>query len=94
MRVPTDWKPAIDAGRMLIVSPFAEEQNRPTANMAAARSQMIAHLARAVFIAYAEPGGKTEAFATQLLADKRPVLTFDTDANRSLLQAGAQTLTP
>ena len=92
MRIPTDWKPAIEAGRLLIVSPFAEAQNRPTAKMAEIRNQMVAHLANEVFIAYAEPEGKTEVFARQLLADHRSILTFATASNRNLLEAGAVAL--
>lgn len=51
---------------------------------------MIANLASQVFIAYAEPEGKTEAFALNLLANQRTVFTFDTDLNNNLLEAGSE----
>jgi predicted Rossmann fold nucleotide-binding protein DprA/Smf involved in DNA uptake len=90
MRIPTEWKAAIDDGRLLILSPFAEEQNRPTRQTAELRNEMIAHLASQVFIAYAEPAGKTEVFARTLLACERKVLTFDTELNKNLLDAGSE----
>jgi len=93
MRIPTDWKSAIEAGQLLIVSPFAEAQNRPTAKTAEIRNQLVAHLANEVFIAYAEPEVKTEVFARQLLIEKLSGRTFDTESNRNLLEAGAETLT-
>ena len=90
MRIPAEWTAAIDDGRLLILSPFAEEQNRPTRQTAELRNEMIAHLASQVFIAYAEPEGKTETFARTLLASERKVLTFDTELNKNLLDAGSE----
>lgn len=90
MRIPAEWKVAIDDGRLLILSPFDEEQNRPTRQTAELRNEMIAHLASQVFIAYAEPEGKTEAFAQKLLANQCSVLTYNSDLNNNLLEAGSK----
>lgn len=92
MRIPTDWKSAIEAERLLIVSPFAEAQNRPTAKTTEIRNQVVAHLANEVFIAYAAPGGKTEAFARTLISDGADVRTFDAEQTHNLLESGAKTL--
>lgn len=92
MRVPSDWKPHVERGRLLIVSPFTESQNRATRQTATIRNQLVAALAQQVFIAYAEPGGKTEAFARRLLAEGVQVATFDLEQTRNIREAGAELL--
>lgn len=92
MRVPADWKKPLEQQRLLIVSAFAENQSRATQEMAAMRNQLIAVLAQQVFIAYAEPGGKTEAFARMLIATGKPVTTFEAKETENLLIAGAKPL--
>lgn len=90
LRVPAAWKPHIDAGRLLVVSPFAEAQKRATQPNADLRNRLVAALAPVVFIAYAAPGGKTEAFARSLLAAGKPVQTFASADTQNLLDLGAQ----
>src|SRR5438876_1122861 len=45
MRLPAEWKPAIEAGRLLVLSPFAPHQRRMTADLAAKRNAFVAALA-------------------------------------------------
>lgn len=92
MRVPADWKKPLEQQRLLIISPFAENQPRATQEMAAIRNQLVAALAQQVFVAYAEPDGKTETFARMLIAADKPVMTFETKATENLLFAGAKPL--
>jgi predicted Rossmann fold nucleotide-binding protein DprA/Smf involved in DNA uptake len=92
MRVPSDWKPHIKRGWLLIISPFAENQNRGTQHTATIRNRLVAALAQEVFIAYAEPGGKTEAFALELIARGSKVTTFDFEQTKNLREAGAASL--
>ena len=92
MRIPAHWKPHIDNGRMAIVSPFPANLRRATQESAAIRNGLVAALASQVFIAYAEPGGKTETFARALIADGVDVRTFDTEQTHNLLESGAKTL--
>jgi len=92
MRVPADWKKPIEQQRLLIVSPFAENQPRATQEMAALRNQLVAALAQQVFIAYAEPGGKTETFARVLIAAGKPVTTFEAKETENLLATGTKPL--
>ncbi|MCA0454891.1 MAG: DNA-processing protein DprA [Chloroflexi bacterium] len=92
MRVPADWKKRLEQQRLLIVSPFAENQPRATQEIAALRNQLVAALAQQVFIAYAEPGGKTETFARMLIAAGNPVTTFEAKETENLLIAGAKPL--
>ena len=90
MRVPRDWRPALDDGRLLVLSPFPVTVRRPTAGVAARRNDLVAGLAAQVFIAHAAPGGKTEAFARKLAASGKPLLTLDSPANENLVEMGAK----
>ena len=84
MRIPRDWRPALDDGRLLVLSPFPATVRRPTADLAAQRNDLVADLAQRVFIAHAAPGGKTEAFARELIESGKPLLTLDSPANTSV----------
>ena len=90
MRVPRDWRPALDQDRLLILSPFPSTARRPTEELAAQRNKLVASLASRVFIAHAAPGSKTEAFAHKLAASGKPLLTLDSPANENLVVMGAQ----
>ena len=89
MRVPRDWRPALDEGRLLVLSPFPATARRPTAELAAQRNDLVAELAQRVFIAHAARGGKTEAFASKLANAGKPLLTLDGPANSNLVALGA-----
>ena len=91
MRIPRDWRPALDDGRLLVLSPFPAAVRRPTAELAARRNDLVAGLAAQVFIAHAAPGGKTEAFARKLAESGKPLLTLDSPANANLAAMGART---
>ncbi len=90
MRVPRDWRAALDDGRLLILSPFPSTVRRPTAELSAQRNEIVADLGTQVFIAHAAPGGKTEAFARTLAANGKPLLTLDSPANGNLVRVGAK----
>lgn len=91
MRIPRDWRPALDDGRLLVLSPFPATVRRPTAELAAQRNELVASLASRVFIAHTARGSKTEAFACRLADAGKPMLTVDSPANEHLLEAGVQT---
>ena len=88
MRAPRDWRPALDEGRLLALSPFPATVRRPTAELAAQRNNLVASLASRVFIAHAAPGSKTEAFARSLSACDKPLPTLDSPANTNLVRMG------
>ena len=90
MRTPRDWRPALDEGRLLVLSPFVATVRRPTAELAAKRNNLVASLASRVFIAHAAPGSKTEAFARKLTASGKSLLTLVSPANAKLLAMGAE----
>ena len=90
MRIPRDWRPALDEGRLLVLSPFPGTVRRPTAELAAQRNDLVADLASRVFIAHAAAGGKTETFAEELAAAGKPLLTLASPANENLVGMGAK----
>ena len=76
MRIPRDWPPALEDGRLLIVPLFKPDQRRPTAALAAQRNDLVAELASGIFVAHAAPGSKTEAFARKLAESGMPLLAL------------------
>ena len=94
MGLPREWRPALDDGRLLILSPFPPSQHRPTAKLAARRNELVADIAARDFIAHAAPAGDTEALARRIAASGKPILTIDSPANANLLAMGAQTVEP
>ena len=94
MRIPRDWRPALDGGRLLVISPFPPTRRRPTVELAAQRNNLVASLARRVFIAHAAPGGKTESFARKVTRSGKLLLTLDSSANANLVALGARVVDP
>ena len=94
MRIPRDWRPALDCDRLLVLSPFPAAVRRPTTATAAQRNDLVASLASRAFIAHAAPGSKTEAFARKLAASGGPLLTLDSPANENLVEMGAEVVRP
>jgi predicted Rossmann fold nucleotide-binding protein DprA/Smf involved in DNA uptake len=92
MRLSYDWCEAIRQGRLLLLSPFPENQRRQTAALAALRNEFVAALADAIFIVHAEAGSKTEALGKIALAWGKPVYTFDSRDNTGLISLGVKPL--
>ncbi len=63
----------------------------PTALTSAYRNRVVAALAARVFVAYAAPNGKTEQFCREIADWRKPLITFDDNANADLSALGAQT---
>ena len=94
MRVPRDWRPALDDGRLLVLSPFPATVRRPTADLAAQRNDLVASLASRVFIAHAASGSKTEAFARKLASTGKSLLTLASPTNANLIEIEAKAIGP
>jgi predicted Rossmann fold nucleotide-binding protein DprA/Smf involved in DNA uptake len=92
MRVPNAWNSALDAGRLLILSPFSAKHRRSTEDMALIRNHTVAALAEAVLFCHAAPGGKTEVLAAEVLVWGKSCLTLDSSHNTNLLTLGFQPL--
>ena len=90
MRIPRAWRPSLDEGRLLILSPFPETVRRPTAKIAAERNELVASLATRIFIVHAAAGSKTEALAHNLVSTGKHLLTLDSPANANLFALGAR----
>jgi len=90
MRLGKDLKTGIGEGRVLILSPFEGMGRRPTAQASVHRNQFVGTLAAAAFVAYADPGGKTEALSRGFLRAGRSIFTFETQYNKSILEIGAK----
>lgn len=92
-RLPVEWQQAVDAGRLLLLSPFDQKHKRITAKLAAERNRFVAAISDEVLIPYAAPGSKTEALALDLLASGKRVFTFN-DRPGLLLDHGAKLVEP
>lgn len=62
-RVPSEWEPALAAGRMLLLTPFGHEHRRISAALAARRNDLVAALADELWFAHITPGGRMEQLA-------------------------------
>ena len=92
-RLPKEWTEPIESGRMLVISPFGDEVKRVTAETARARNEVVAALASAVFVPYADPGGKTEDLCRKVVAWGKPLITLDSPSNAHLVKLGAKAVT-
>ena len=90
MQVPRDWRGPLKEGMLLVLSPFSATVRRATPESAAQRNELVADLARQVFITHAAPGSKTEALAREIDTAGKPLLTLDNPANNNLVDMGSQ----
>ena len=60
IRLPTEWRTALEAGRLLLLSPFEKFPRRPTIESASQRNELVAALSDEVLIIHAERGGSIE----------------------------------
>ena len=88
LRLPLSWRKPCADGRLLVLSPFAARQRRPTAALAEHRNWFVATLATRIFVAYAGPGSRTAQFCAALVAQHRRMYTLDLPENVHLIQCG------
>jgi len=88
MRIPSEWKLAIDQERLLLLSPFEQKHRRMTAALAEQRNQFIASIADNVLFVHASVGSKTEQLARSCLQQRDRAYALDCPENRNLLRAG------
>jgi predicted Rossmann fold nucleotide-binding protein DprA/Smf involved in DNA uptake len=60
IRLPSDWRRALESGRLLLLSPFEKRPPRPDKSSTAYRNELVAALSDEVFIVHATPGGEIE----------------------------------
>ena len=88
--LPPDRARVVEEGRLLVVTPFGDNVPRATAATGQRRNDLVASLAREVFVAHAAAGSTTLTFCKRLIARGQTVTTFDDPANEALLRAGAR----
>jgi predicted Rossmann fold nucleotide-binding protein DprA/Smf involved in DNA uptake len=76
MRIPAEWRPALERGRLLIVSRFEQSPRRADTGSARRRNELVAALSDEVFIIHAEPGGGIERIARLVEQWNVPRRTF------------------
>jgi hypothetical protein len=79
----------LDEGRILFLSPFDKKIRRQTGQTSQLRNQFVGMLANAVFVAYAQAGGKLEQLCREILELKKTLYTFESDYNKPLIEMGA-----
>lgn len=93
MRIPSEYREPLTAGRLLLISPFMERPRRPSVKTTIYRNQLVAALADRVFVAYAEPSGKTESLCREVASWQKPLYTLESDYNANIIALGAKPLT-
>jgi predicted Rossmann fold nucleotide-binding protein DprA/Smf involved in DNA uptake len=89
-RVPARWRTPLERGRLLLVSPFADDVRYVTESTAQLRNRMVAAMAHRLVMPHAAPGGQLLRLARRAIRAGIPVHAFDHPANRPLLRAGAR----
>ena len=87
-RLPQELRAPLAAGRLLLLSPFTKDITRITSETAQRRDRFVAAVATRIFVCHAAPGSNTEQFCRELVALGKHVLTFDSEANRNIIESG------
>jgi hypothetical protein len=74
MRIRREWKKAVKAGKMLILSPFAALERKLKRDLAWKRNLFAAALVEDIVIAYAGKGSGTERLGEEIKAWGKEVI--------------------
>jgi predicted Rossmann fold nucleotide-binding protein DprA/Smf involved in DNA uptake len=88
-RLPANLRTPLAAGRLLLLSPFARDVTRITADTAQQRNRFVAAVATRIFVCHAAPGSGTEQFCRELTALGKRIMTFASESNRNIIETGA-----
>lgn len=94
LRVPPAHREPLAAGRLLLLSPFAESERRITAETAERRNRFVAALAATALVAHAAAGSRTDALCREIARSGTRLLTLDDPANAHLADLGAIPVQP
>jgi predicted Rossmann fold nucleotide-binding protein DprA/Smf involved in DNA uptake len=89
MRIPVKFRKPLTEGRLLLLSPFAPNLNRPKAKITEERNLFVGALAERILIIHAEPNGRLEKTCQKFFEWKKPVYVLESANNQSLIDAGA-----
>ncbi len=87
-KIPKDFRRPMDAGRMILASPFDDSARRTTAESALCRNMIVAAIAEKVFVAYAAEGSKTETLCRTISKWGKCRQTFPGQNTGNLIQMG------
>jgi predicted Rossmann fold nucleotide-binding protein DprA/Smf involved in DNA uptake len=90
MRVPSEWKAPLDAGRLLVISRIPAQERRVTAALAAERNRFVAELCATALVIHASPGSRTAQWCQDVLTMGKPLWTLDAPENAHLIALGAR----
>lgn len=91
-RIPAAYRGPIQAGTLLLLSPFDGAVRRVTRAHAVQRNAWVAALADQIIVIHAATDGQTEQTCRAALAQGKACFTFDHPANAHLIANGAQPL--
>ncbi len=83
IRLPADWRGAMEAGRLLLLSPFEKHPRRPTTDSAQRRNEIVAALSDEVLIIHAESGGSVARISQMVDHWKVPKLKLPNNGGKS-----------
>jgi predicted Rossmann fold nucleotide-binding protein DprA/Smf involved in DNA uptake len=90
MRIPKDWRKALEEGRLLLLSPFSSKRRQMNSRLAQKRNEFVATLADKVLVVYANPGGKLDRLSRKIVSCNKPLLAFECKENAHLISIGAK----
>lgn len=90
-RIPRALTPAIESGRLAIVSSLPPSVRSNSASSSYQRNQLVADLAQQIVVTHAAEGSRTEQFAISLLEKGRVVGCLDIECKR-LIALGAKVI--
>lgn len=85
---------AMNDGRLAVLSPVDDSLPRMSKELAAARNEVVADLASALFVPYAARGSATEQLIQRTLLVGKDVLAIADPSNSHIVTAGARAVTP
>jgi predicted Rossmann fold nucleotide-binding protein DprA/Smf involved in DNA uptake len=77
MRLPLEYREAMMANRLAIISPFGGKYQRASEENAEIRNRFVAALADRVLVLHAAPGGKIEKLVKEISGWGKPVYTIN-----------------
>ena len=93
MKIKPELRKPLEAGRLLILSPFEAKHRRISSDFAETRNHFVAALAESIFVPYAAPGSKTEKFCTELMTWNGILYTVPDERTANLISFGARSVT-
>lgn len=89
MKPPLEWRRALAAGRMLLISPFPASVRRATLQLSDYRNRIAAALAERILLIHATPGGRLSRQMSDLSGRGISLFCPDHPANTDLRLLGA-----